>query len=637
MTSEPTFGDVLHGVLDAQGPALTHADPSETVRPELGGSSGGDGVRPPSDAAVVRPGLGPFARTLGVGGMGVVREAEQRTLARTVAVKSLRADPPSPAAVRHLLQEAYVAGLLDHPNVLPVHDIHLDAQGRPHILMKRVEGEPWSAWARKPARIQQAFDARDALSWNLGVFLQVCNAVAYAHDRGILHRDLKLDNVMIGPFGEVLVLDWGIAVALDERHGDRVPLARDQRRVAGTPRMMPPEMALGDGPSMGVHTDVYLLGGVLYQVLTGRTPHRGDSVQEVLEGIPTSVPELPERVPGELARIVRRAMAFDPADRFADVPALRRAVQRFLDHRGSVRLAARARQAVERLTTGIDQGAGQPVLYEAFDQARFGFEQALTEWPDNPVAHAGLREARLALAFWEVERGKAGVAETLIEPLSDVPAQLHAAIDAAHQARRQAERELHKLKVDADPTVGQRTRVFVVGILGLVWVLAPMGYALARPLLTWWHLYGVSLLLAGLIAGLGFWARDSLSRTALNRISVLTAAMIPVSQMVLDSVLRVLGLSPQDALLARPVLWFTIVAMYAISAVPRLWPVVIVYGAAAIGSAMWPSAAPWIVTVPNVLLLVLLGRLWWNRDLLVDPRRTPAADPTPDPAVDAAP
>ena len=186
MHTEDTFSQSVDAAL-----AGAEGDPSDTVRPEAA----------PTSPQIRATGLSDTGEELGRGGMGVVRAAIQRSLGRQVAVKAPMAEDPPAHVVRALLQEAFVTGILDHPNVLPIHDVVFDARGRPQIVMKRVEGQPWAALARKPAEILASFGAADPLEWNLGVFLQVCNAVAYAHDRGILHRDLKLDNVMIGRFG----------------------------------------------------------------------------------------------------------------------------------------------------------------------------------------------------------------------------------------------------------------------------------------------------------------------------------------------------------------------------------------------------------------------------------------------------
>lgn len=607
MSSEPTYTDALDDLLDEAGSDALKADPAETIRPR--------GEEAP--LAPLPGGLSEFGDTLGQGGMGIVRLATQRRLQRSVAVKSLK-DPTSTRARQHLLHEGLVAGVLEHPNILPVHDIVVDEQGHPHIVMKRVEGEPWSAWAADPDRVREAFGVRDPLAWNLRVLLSVCNAMSYAHDRGILHRDLKLDNVMIGRFGEVVVLDWGIAVALDERYGERLPLARDQRRMAGTPRMMAPEMCLGKGELLGVRTDVYLLGGVLFQVLARRSPHTGADLREVLAGIPDFEPDLPPRVPAELRRIVARAMAADPADRFTDVASLAAEIGAFLEHRGSMRLAARANAALDGLVQALDRSdAPRSELFRRFDEARFGFEQALVDWPDNPLARDGLVEARIRFATWEIAHGEPATAEALLQLVDEVPAELEVALKVALADREAARAELEARRVDADPSVGLRTRMFVFGLVGLLWILGPLGFIPAEGMLRWWHLHAVSLALFGIVLGLAIWARDSLSKTALNRSSTAIVLFVPVAQVAFDLAQMGLDMTPMQAVLLRPALWGVLVAAYALTTVRGLWPVAMVFGLVAATAGTLPF---WLTQVAvagcNALLIAALARRWWMPGIL---------------------
>src|SRR3954468_5595472 len=149
----------------------------------------------------------------------------------------------------------------------------------------------------------------DALDWNLQQLGHVCHAVAFAHSRNILHRDLKPQNIMVGGFGEVYVLDWGIAVSLVDDGSGRLPLAADCHDLAGTLAYMAPEM-LGDA-SLSIQTDVYLLGAILFEIITGKPPHVTSSIAATLASVSLSEPEFPPGTPDELAAICRRAMAKD--------------------------------------------------------------------------------------------------------------------------------------------------------------------------------------------------------------------------------------------------------------------------------------------------------------------------------------
>ncbi len=250
--------------------------------------------------------------TIGEGGMGIVHLGTQRALGREVAVKSIKDEHKSEHAVLKLLREAWITGGLEHPNVVPVYDIALDPDGSPLIVLKKIEGVDWATLMHDARTVRDRFGADDLLDWNLRILMQVCNAVRYAHSRRVLHRDLKPENVMIGPFGEVYVVDWGIAVSLEDDGSGRLPLASEAREMAGTPLYMAPEMLGGTESRLSERTDLYLIGAILYEIVSGQPPHQGTAFMELVSSIVLSDPELPDDAPEELARIIRRAMDPDP-------------------------------------------------------------------------------------------------------------------------------------------------------------------------------------------------------------------------------------------------------------------------------------------------------------------------------------
>lgn len=246
---------------------------------------------------------------LGRGGMAVVVRARDVRLERDVAVKILAIDDPHGEIARRMEREARILGALEHPGVIPVHDVGVLDDGRIWLAMKRVEGEGLDAHL---ARL-------DTINERLRLFLRVCEPVAFAHARGYVHRDLKPSNVMVGRFGEVLVLDWGIARAPGETpaaDGDAATLvgrAADATLVGtvlGTPGWMAPEQARG--AAVDARADVFALGRLLHGILR---PGEGS-------------------VPRALQAVVRRATAEDSAARYADAAALAADVARWLD-RGS--------------------------------------------------------------------------------------------------------------------------------------------------------------------------------------------------------------------------------------------------------------------------------------------------------------
>ncbi|MCB9693959.1 MAG: serine/threonine protein kinase [Alphaproteobacteria bacterium] len=320
-----------------------------------------------------------FAEVLGRGGEGVVRAAQQTSIGRDVAVKSPLTNEDG--FVAGVLQEAWAAGALEHPNIVPIHDIVV-LDGTPHVVMKRIQGLPWSKLLADAGAVESAFGESDLERWNLDVLVQVCHAVEYAHARGILHRDLKPDNVMIGRFGEVWLVDWGLAVRLGEEPA-RLPRAADQQGIHGTPSFMAPEMAHGDGAAYGTGTDVYLLGGILHLLVLGRPPHTGRTTIDALRSAVQPV-RIPEGTP--LRGLLERTLAMDVSER-PSASDVRREIQAFLARRAARPLFERASAALEELEAlAGSRDAERTTLYDLYGAARFGFSEART-------IDAGLEEA----------------------------------------------------------------------------------------------------------------------------------------------------------------------------------------------------------------------------------------------------
>jgi serine/threonine protein kinase len=235
-----------------------------------------------------------LAGVAGTGGMGTVYVVEDTDLKRRVALKVL--DVPDAGIEARLRREAQVLARLEHPGIVPVHDAGALPDGRAFYTMKWVQGD----------RLDRRLSQPVPLAERLRLFLRVAEAVAFAHARGVLHRDLKPENVMVGAFGEILVLDWGLAKVLAEA-GDLVPARRTgESAVLGTPGFMSPEQGGGESATVDARTDVYSLGAML-QWMAGK-----DS-------------------PRPLQAISRKAMAARREDRYPDVLSLAADVARFLD------------------------------------------------------------------------------------------------------------------------------------------------------------------------------------------------------------------------------------------------------------------------------------------------------------------
>jgi serine/threonine protein kinase len=260
---------------------------------------------------------------IGEGGMGTVYLARDRELDRDVALKVLRDPVPDDDDRARILREARILASLEHPGIVPVHDVGTLPDGRLFYVMKHVRGERFDEFAR----------AERSRAELLRAFLQVCDAVAFAHAAGVIHRDLKPQNVMLGAFGEVLVLDWGVAKASGASLADQDESSRNAE-AAGTPGYMAPEQLQGVADE---RADVYGLGGVLFFLLTQQHPATASA---------TGDPWADTLVPGPLRAICDRARASDPSARYPSVGALAGDVASYLD---ALPVAAYREGLVERI------------------------------------------------------------------------------------------------------------------------------------------------------------------------------------------------------------------------------------------------------------------------------------------------
>lgn len=289
---------------------------------------------------------------LGRGAMGEVHRVRDLRLNRRMALKVLKwRFQDRPGSVQRFLDEAQATAQLEHPGIVPVHELGMLPDGRAYFTMKEVIG-------RTLGEVISQAHSRDAAGVSLRRLVEylrtAAEAMGYAHRRGVVHRDLKPDNIMVGPHGEVLVMDWGIAKMVDRPSfdvteeadlADQVELtgraeATQAGAVFGTPAYMAPEQAQGRVADVDSRTDVYALGACLFGILYGESPYQGLSAKALLRRVaacvPASVPNSPARpVPEELEAIRKRAMSMEPDARFADGSELAEAIVAWLD--GSAR------------------------------------------------------------------------------------------------------------------------------------------------------------------------------------------------------------------------------------------------------------------------------------------------------------
>lgn len=333
---------------------------------------------------------------IGEGGMGEVFQVRDPELSRVMALKALRQHLASKAGqAARFREEAQITAQLRHPGVVAVHEFGLLEDGRIYFTMEEVQGRTLADI------LKELHGASDSRAWGttkdgwtlrkvIEAFRRACETLAYAHARGVVHRDLKPSNLMLGDYGEVLVLDWGLAkvtgrsdAALDpseevtsERSQDH-SLRTRVGKVFGTPAYMPPEQARGEWDRVGSTTDVYALGAVLYKVLCGRSPYRARSAHSVLDQVRQGPPRpLTQHrrcppLPKGLVQICERAMAREPRDRYPDGKALAKALEAWLD--GSMK----RQQALVRVAEAQGLLPRSRALREEAQQAREAALQAL--------------------------------------------------------------------------------------------------------------------------------------------------------------------------------------------------------------------------------------------------------------------
>jgi serine/threonine-protein kinase len=298
---------------------------------------------------------------LGQGGMGQVLKVLDRDLKREVAMKLLisQGGPGGDDTLLRFIEEAQATGQLEHPNIVPVHDLGVDAEGRVYFTLKYVQGDSLKQVLKGrreklpheggPVTYPEIYTPLRMLE----ILIDICQGVAYAHAKGVIHRDLKPDNVMLGRFGEVLVMDWGLAKVIGRMDDDGaaqsmlVSTSRTEEgsltvdgAVAGTPAYMAPEQAMGKVNELDARTDIYSLGALLYEFLSGHAPYRGKSAMDVVEMVCKGPPPPLSAggigftpIPRELRAICEKAMAREPRERYQSALALRDDLQAYLENR----------------------------------------------------------------------------------------------------------------------------------------------------------------------------------------------------------------------------------------------------------------------------------------------------------------
>ncbi|HUJ57213.1 MAG TPA: serine/threonine-protein kinase [Kofleriaceae bacterium] len=482
---------------------------------------------------------------LGKGGMGEVVLAYDEQIGREVAVKRIRSAEPTAEERARFVREARVQGRLEHPAVVPVHDLAIDREGNPFFVMKRLSGTVMTDLLER-LRDGAIGDEAAARRRLLRAFAEVCLAIELAHSKGVIHRDLKPANIMLGDFGEVYVLDWGIARALSEPDDDRPAGPRDLQlstgetragTVLGTPAYMAPEQLAGD--RAGPAADIYALGCILYEIAAGEPLHQGQrAYASEVDATPSRV--RPDVAP-ELDAICVRATQLDPRDRHGSARALGAEVQAYLD--GDRDIAVRRQLAIDHIVAA---------------------RAALAEGDHEHCRRSAMRAAGRALALDPTAHEAADlVSHLVLRPPAAPPAEVEHALD----------------QIDTD-TARQQGRL---GALALV------GYLAFIPLLLWSGVRDAGLVIAfaGLALGSALHVLVLVRRDRLKASSIYLNACI--NAVLIGLICRMLG-----PFIIAPTLAITTLSAYA--AHPRFGRIGVI--ALILAASV---AVPWLLEAVGVL------------------------------------
>lgn len=353
---------------------------------------------------------------IGQGGLGQVDAAKQLCFDRRVAIKRVRSDRGNVFAEEQLKREAQLMGELEHPAIPPVHLVGVDGSEQIALVMKFIQGNSWlEILNRDGKKLKEGQLPQWYIDKHLNYFLRIGEALEFAHKKSIIHRDIKPDNVVIGDYGEVYLIDWGIACKLDDErvfHGSS---------YAGTPCYASPEMVTNN-PVWDVRSDVYLMGATLYQIICGKPPHVGTNAFDVFEKITNEPsPQLPDSCPSALRSICSCAMSKDPDERYTSVHAMLEDLRHYLTQGELSELYSKATedlQAIRELAAAEDEFSDELEVIGA--RCRYRLEEISYRWPDNPKVKVQLGECLKILIDDAVSRKRLAVARTLLRQYAEL-------------------------------------------------------------------------------------------------------------------------------------------------------------------------------------------------------------------------
>ncbi|WP_372368921.1 MFS transporter [Candidatus Uabimicrobium sp. HlEnr_7] len=487
-----------------------------------------------------------LGEVIGEGGMGSIFKGEQRCLGRDVAIKILHGGANQMGLFS---SEARITGGLQHSNIVPIHHFGCTENGVPHLAMRLVKGKSWLEILEQENR---------SLKEHLRILLAVCNAVAYAHKNKIIHRDLKLENIMIGEFGEIFVMDWGLAVNFGENKHDHIMHTSQVQSPAGTPVYMAPELANGEGEKQGPWTDVYLLGACLHHILLKKPRHHAENIRKALESAISSQPYFyPNSAPRALATICNRSMARDPQYRLDSVQKFQHLIEEYLEHEqagilikeGLLKLR-KLKKNVERFARAgkVEKDVLEREIHHFDGEIVFALEQALKIWPDAEEAYSGLIEENRLMLQYALEAEDLKFAQYLMSR-REIP-EYHQKIATLQKYLKDQKEELVHLR----ETVRSHDWEEVAAPLGTVFLFAAIlgalgffltGSILRKPDFSYWMVLPIWTMIPMVLAIITYYqSRDVSIRSLVSEDIIGMWIVVGIACLLAGVINHLLGLPP---------------------------------------------------------------------------------------------
>lgn len=584
-------------MLTEVGVDADNADPRATVghstliRTER--SAGEIPAYKPRDAAGARVTVGAL---MAEGHVSAVYAGTQHSMRRAVAVRSVNPKRRDPTAAGRILSEAWMLGTLEHPNIIPVYGVGKDDQGQPLVLMRAVNTVPWSKVLATPDHRLGCPRGYDPVEFNVRRVLGVCRALEHAHERGIVHRDVKPDHVLIDRDGSVYLHGWSLGVAIVDDGTGRWPLAAEQTQIAGTPAYMAPELATRNVRALSARTDVYLVAATLHHVLTGRARHLGENVFDAFYSAVRSEPiEYSGVLPAGLGAILNQAMAPDPRLRFSSMTELRLALEGFLRHLPSNRLTAEADVSAAELEHAIAAGLDDVTIQELFATAYATYHAALREWPRNEAASRSAARVTGMMVRYEMDHGREARARDLLARMRNPPPEL------VQRAARTAAASMR----GGDSEGRRKARTLFVGAAALVWTVYPIVFIasqaaeLVAPTLRQLQIgaAGAWLVLIGVVAAMG----PTLVQDLRNRAVTLPIAAVLISSLAIQLYAVRLDVEAMNVINLHHLLFFVITSLLTAAVDLRMWPSAAAYLVAFVAGTAVPDLALWLMAASNAV------------------------------------